>query len=569
MLRIGLTLFLTALNAIWITAFLYMRQHPTEEVVPQKLALQESALDVQKIEISFESRDVHVVLDKKGSNWFLQSPVQWEANVIAVDNLIQQFIFSRPKLSFKLQNTADLNRYGLTLPMCTLKCSTKDKTHTLFFGQIPNADNIYVTESGTNEIFVFDAKFLDALSLPLEKWGHPFLFSFDDPVGITFDTPQKKLYICQEQGHWLFKSPISANVDQAHMEVVCQQLTHLEYVRFLTPEETKLWLSRFNQASENFQLTLQNREKSSTLELLPWDSEKTLYVAQRNHEGPLFLFNSNCIERLLNAQEILRERNLFNLKLQDLNKIVYEIPGHSITLQAIEDNKWELWNRAGLPTESTQKASNSSILSFLNELNALYVEKFIDEAIDLPEPPIADITLSFKDENRHFYFYKQGEDYYLKFEKEPTLFQLAIVDEDLFQKTLDDFRNCLIWDWSSDEKVASFKIIASDGNVVNINPETVDVSLFSSLRAQKWLNGPVQYPLFNAPTYRLEIETVDEQQVRYLYKLEFSDRIGGNLQTARYRDEYFLLPQDWIEALFDILHRPFWESMARTFLMNP
>ena len=569
MLRTGLTVFLMMLNAVWITAFLYMRQHPAEEIVPQKLALQESALDVQKIEISFESRDVHIILDKKGAKWFLQSPVQWEANVIAVDNLIQQFIFSRPKLSFKLQNTADLNRYGLTLPMCTLKCSTKDKTHTLFFGQIPNADNIYVTESGTNEIFVFDAKFLDALSLSPEKWGHPFLFSFDDLVGITFDTPQKKLYLCQEQGRWLFKSPISANVDSSHMEVVSQQLTHLEYLRFLTPEETKLWISRFNQASESFRLSLQNRETSCTLELLPWDSEANLYVAQRNHEGPLFLFSSNCIERLLNAQEILRERNLFNLKLQDLNKIVYETPGHPITLQAIEDNKWELWNHLGAPTENPQKASISSIQGFLSELNALYVEKFIDEPIDFPKPPIADITLSFKDENRHFYFYKQENDYYLKFEKEPTVFQLAIVDETLFQKTLDDFRNRLIWDWSSDEKVVSFKIIASDGTITTINPEEVDVSHFASLRAKKWLNGPVQYPLFNAPTYRLEIETVDAQQVRYLYKLEFSDRIGGNLQTAKYRDEYFLLPQDWIEALFDLLHRPFWESMARTFLTHP
>ncbi|MGX8717123.1 MAG: hypothetical protein ACSW8C_03995, partial [bacterium] len=347
------------------------------------------------------------------------------------------------------------------------------------------------------------------------------------------------------------------------------QLTHLEYLRFLTPEETKLWISRFNQTSESFRLSLQNRETSCTLELLPWDSEANLYVAQRNHEGPLFLFSSNCIERLLNAQEILRERNLFNLKLQDLNKIVYETSGHPITLQAIEDNKWELWNHSGAPTENPQKASISSIQGFLRELNALYVEKFIDESIDFPKPPIADITLSFKDENRHFYFYKQEDDYYLKFEKEPTVFQLAIVDETLFQKTLDDFRNRLIWDWNSNEKVASFKIIASDGTVTTINPEDVDVSRFSSLRAKKWLNGPVQYPLFNAPTYRLEIETVDAQQVRYLYKLEFSDRIGGNLQTAKYRDEYFLLPQDWIEALFDLLHRPFWESMARTFLTHP
>lgn len=568
MLRIGLTFFLALLNTFWIAIFLYMRHHPTEEVISPKLVLQERALDLQKIEINFEAKGSRVVLIKKGQHWFLQEPIEWEANPIAVDNLIQQFVFSKPKLSFKLQNTADLNRYGLALPLCTLKCSINDKLHTLLFGQIPDVDNVYVTETGTNEVFVFGAKFLDALSLTPEKWGHPFIFPWDDLTGITFDTPQKKLYISQEQGHWLFKSPITAPIDAGRMEVINQQLTHLEYLRFLKPEETKNWLSQFDQNTEIYRLTLQYRDKSCTLELLPWESEGEVYVAQRDHAGPLFLFSSNGIERLINAQETLRERSLFNLKIRDVNKIVYSTPAQQMTLQAIENNKWEIWNNTDVPMGNTQKASLAAIRDFLSGLNATYVEKFLDNPTDLPESPITEILLFLNDENRHLYFYKKDEDYYLKFEKEPTVFQLAVVDETLFRKTLDDFRNRLIWVWKPNENISSFKIIASDGTVTNVDPEKLDISCFSHLRAQKWLEGPIQYPLFNALSYRLEIETVDAQQVHYLYKLEFTDRIGGNLQTAKYRDVYFLLPQKWIDALFDILHRPFWENMANTFLFN-
>ena len=205
MLRVGLTFFLALLNALWIAVFLYMKQHPTEEVITPRLALQEDALDLQKIEINFESKEAHTVLVKKNQRWLLQEPLEWEANTIAVDNLMQQFVFSKPKLSFKLQNMADLSRYGLALPLCTLKCSTNDKTHTLLFGQIPDVDNIYVTESGTNDVFVFGTKFLDTLSLTPEKWGHPFIFPWDELKGITLDTSQKKLYIAQEQDHWMFK----------------------------------------------------------------------------------------------------------------------------------------------------------------------------------------------------------------------------------------------------------------------------------------------------------------------------------------------------------------------------
>ena len=569
MLRIGLTFFLMFLNTLWIVVFLYMKQHPVEEVVLPKLVLQESALDLQKIEISFEAKDSHIVLAKKGQQWYLQDPVQWEANPIAVDNLIQQFVFSKPKLSFKVQNPADLNRYGLALPLCTLKCSTNDKIHTLIFGQIPDVENIYVTEAGTNDIFVFGAKFLDALSLTPEKWGNPFIFPWDELRGIAFDMPQKKLYITQEQRRWFFKSPIMATIDANRMEIVNQQLMHLEYSRFLKTEETKNWLSRFNKNDEKYRLTLQYGEKTCMLELLPFGAEKEVYVAQRNQEGPLFLFKSNSIERLINAQETLRERNLFNLKIQDVNKITYRTPIQKMTLQAIEDNKWEIWNNADAPVGNTQKASVRSIRSFLNDLNSIYVEKFLDNVTDFPETPIADITLFFKDDNRHAYFYKQQDDYYLKFEKEPTLFQLAVVDESLFQKTLDDFRNCILWEWKPDEIVLSFKIVASNGAVTHVKPEKVDIKTFSSLHAQKWLEGPLQYPLFNTLSYRLEVETVDAQQVHSLYKLEFFERIGGSLQTAKYRGEYFLLPQSWIDALFDILHRPFWERMAQTFLSTP
>ena len=90
MLRIGLTIFLTLLNTLWIAVFLYMKQHPTEEIVQPRLFLQESALDFQKIEINFESNEANIVLTKKGQQWFLKEPVEWEANPIAVDNLIQQ-----------------------------------------------------------------------------------------------------------------------------------------------------------------------------------------------------------------------------------------------------------------------------------------------------------------------------------------------------------------------------------------------------------------------------------------------------------------------------------------------
>ena len=569
MLRIGLTFLLAFLNALWIAVFLYMKQHPTQEVVPQKLALQESVLDLQKIEIHFESKDPRIVLVKEDSTWFLQDPVNWEANTIAVDNLIQQFVFSKPKFSFKIQNADTLNRYGLTFPFCTLKCYTPHKTHVLLFGKIPDIDNIYVTESSTNEIFVFDTKFLDILLLTPEKWGYPFIFSLNDPKNITFDTPQKKLYIGKEHERWFFKSPISAPIDTKHMDVVIQQLTHLEYVRFLQPEETKVWLARFNQSLDTYKLTLQNSEKSCTIELLPWEIEKNTYVAQRDHKGPLFLFNSNSIERLINAQETLRERNLFDLKIQDLNKITYWTPSNQMTLQAIEAYKWEIWRHTDLSTHNAQKASVVAIRSFLNALNAIYVEQFLDNPTDFSGQLVAEITLSLKDKNRQIYFYQQDENYYLKFDEESTIFKLAIVDTTLFQKTLDDFRNRLIWEWKPSEKISSFKVIASNGTVFQTKPEKVDINCFSSLHAQKWLDGPLQYPILNTSSYRLEIETIDAQNIHYLYKLDFYDRIGGRLQPAKYREHYFLLPPNWINALFNLTHRPLWEDMARTFLQNP
>ena len=566
MLRIGLTIFLMLLNISWFSVWIYMKKHPVENVLPPALSFQQYALDFGKVELHFTQGN-NITFEKIEHKWFITQPMHWEANPIAVDGLLRQLSFVKPKLSFKINAQEELNNYGLTLPFCTLKCSTNEKTFLIYVGHVPNANNIYVKESGSNEIFVFDTHFIDPFTLNLEQWGNPFIFSLNEIDSIAMDTPREKLYICKEQNVWQFKAPITAFVDEDHTKVVCEQLLGLEYLRFLTPEETEQWISAFTQGSSPFTLRLQNNTTLVTLHIFPWNAEKRVYVARRNEEGPLFLFTSTCIERLLNAQETLRKRNVFSLTEKSLHKIVYKNESQQIALQRIDENNWELLDNTPATFVRTRKASLVAIKKLLYDLNQIYVEKFIQSPIDLAGAKRFDLVLSHNDHEQVAHFYQKASTFYLQFDGDDTVFQLAVMDEHLFKMELNDFRKHLIWKWRSDEVLKNIQIKTPDGQVIQMDANCVKKEVLSTLRVKQWLPQKLNYPLFATGEYTLNLETIDNQGIRYLYSFNFSDRIGGNLQCGNYSNEYFLLPQSWIDELFCLIYQPFWQKMSNYYFL--
>lgn len=565
MIRIGLTIFLTLLNISWISFFIYVKRHPSNEKIQPMLTIQTHVFKLNAIEVKFANQGP-ILLNKKDNNWFLETPIQWEANRMVVDNLLQTLANLNPIFSFKIDKTVNLSNYGLSFPFCILKCNTPDGSYTIHLGKANEKNNkIYALETGRNEIFVLDTKLSKSLSLTLEQWGNPFVFSYDRLTNIHFETHHQKLYLAYEQQKWQMKAPVVAATNQQHIEAICQQLLNLECSHFLDAKELEQWLPSFSKGNDNYQLKLQNEAESCELDILPYDLENHIFIGQRNNSGPLFLFKSTVIERLLNPAETLRERVLFDFNMQDIRKIVYTQSDNQFVLQPITQNKWEVVKNQNDNFIGAQKASLNSIKNFIQTLNDIYVEDFIDKPLDLSDFKTTHIVIASADVEKNATFYTKDELTYLKLDNEPTLFQLTLVDDELFNKTFESFQNKILWKWRPDEKLAKISLCEQGKSTVSISPKNLDTHVLSKLEVKQWLAEDIKYPMFYNRTWSMRIETIDDAKVQRIYELKFHDRVSGSLQTGQYLSEKFLFNQDWIDILFQLIYKPYWDKMSNYF----
>ena len=82
------------------------------------------------------------------------------------------------------------------------------------------------------------------------------------------------------------------------------------------------------------------------------------------------------------------------------------------------------------------------------------------------------------------------------------------------------------------------------------------------LQAKKWLKTPVDFHMVPRNPQRIIFTTQTSTQEKRSYELCFWERLNGDFQSGRYDDQTFTLSQDWIDTLFQITHKPYWDKMS-------
>ena len=569
MLRLGLTCFLLLLNGAWISVWFYIKSHPQNISISPELKIQQEAIQIQAIDFNFSEPKTHIQLVKEDRLWKLTYPVEWEANPLAVDQFLKELALLKPLLAFDVKDKKDLENYGLTTPFCTIKCNTQEHTYLLQISTVhASNDKIYVFENETNKIFVLKPQFMESFCRSLEEWSKPFFCTLETIQTLAFDTPQSNLYLQKQAQDWFIKTPVEAKANSSHVETICTQLQTLELKHFLTPSELEKWIPQFASDTQTYHLKISDKQQSNLLKILPDTdvADGKTYIAQRNETGPLFVFKSNVIERLLHAQETLRERNFFDFKLDTINKITYQRDALGITLQAISGEKWEVVETANDSFVQAQKAAPKAIKRFIRLINSLYVEKFLTPN----ELPSLETYTSFKlivtadNKPYHCNFYYQDHTYFLQLENDAAWFQLTLVEPDLAELTAEQFQEKTLWQWEKDEKLVAVEWIKENGENVTVQTHfsAKQLQTLRFLQAKKWLKTPVDFHMVPRNPQRIIFTTQTSTQEKRSYELCFWERLNGDFQSGRYDDQTFTLSQDWIDTLFQITHKPYWDKMS-------
>lgn len=412
-MRTKVTLVLLFLNVV---LFYYISHFEIREIdkLPGKIVYGSEIASID----SFARKDrsgVAVLLEKRGSNWWLTKPYEWPANPNAISGIISELQHLNHETSFTVadlaKNGQSLGDYGLINPVLTFTFVSGGKSYETKVGNTtPVANRLYLLSPDGSRIHVVGSSLLDRLELSLDSLRSPSIFSIPlfEIRSLSIQTTAK-VRLRRDGERWSLEAPIQTRADKNAVNTTVNALNSLQAVKFLEARDaTDLALTGL--ATPILQVTLEGNARWETLLLgrpvaetaRPVRSEggtiypPIYYYAKFADKPAVFITSlpsaplegskSTLLESLLGAQEKLRDAHILDFDPHGVTAITLAAPGQpELNLHRLEaaagTEAWQLISRNGnSQAPQTIPADTTLIAELLKKLDLLSAQKFISDA---------------------------------------------------------------------------------------------------------------------------------------------------------------------------------------------
>ena len=615
-MRYKFTLILLGLNilAFGLIAYLNQKTNPLENSAGGLAAqIGREIIEADKIKLSGSGLDQPRILTRSGSNWQISEPMQWKANYFAIQRILNQLQFIEEEATFsvdEISNTGQsLADYGLENPLIELTIFEGEDSLRLSIGALTEVgNNVYLLGPDRKRIFVVSREVIDGLLVDLSDLRNREIFNIPvfevtelsvqiKPSGES-NNGDLKVRLANATGKWRFEAPLSAEADPALVSETINTLASLKVRRFIEPGASDPILHGLD--SPFMRITLHGNKRRQTLLIgnsdpaTPDDRNPQFFA--RLEENPIaFTVDARPFEKLLQAQESLRERNFMQFDQAGLNAIHITENGLQIRLQKIETGDWQVLESAGNGQIQPRRADPAVMESLIKDLQQMRAKAFVIDApntVDLERlgfnAPRRVVSLQFdtgeplilelahpEDENVKLYARTAAKNSIYEVERRPTLQLIPLNTLHYRNRNIDTLPQAAIiqsfalTDLESNETVASYQLESAEtwASVIDsLKPAEANAvsTLLSSLRkfeVQSYLRDQYSsaYQLDAEKSipwaYRLTANVLlpggETQQTKKL-EYVFTDRLSGTLQIggSKAQNSIFGLRLDLIEALY-------------------
>lgn len=301
-------------------------------------------------------REERKFVQSSQGQWLLKSPIEWPANIFAVEQLLGEIQFLDKETSFPLSDLRrsgqDLADYGLDEPVFEITLEGRGRSETIRIG-LPIGQNTryYLKTADEKDIWVIGRELPTLLITDISHYRSSDIFSRDFSelktvtVQIT-DPGDVRVRINRRNGGWDFETPIQTAADSFMVEAVLQRILDLEATKFfpegtLSPSDTGLGSPglrvTFEFAQDRKTLLIGNRFSSDQ-----GDEAEDLRYARLQSNPTVFLIANESLAGLRHAQESLRETRFLSFDESQVNTIRISEGNTDLTLQQLENGDWQL-----------------------------------------------------------------------------------------------------------------------------------------------------------------------------------------------------------------------------------
>ncbi len=387
-MKFRLTVFLFLAN-LFVLFFIWSLERKKE---PSLAQIQMPPFTV--LEISGRNIDKPRMLKFEENRWHIVSPINWKANLYAVNRIKTQIEFLDRKTSFSkkeaLSSGHTLAEYGLDVPAYKLRYGNGETMNSIVIGKNTSVGNrFYILDESTDSIIVVDKAFVEGLVQDMERLRDQSVFTLPRfevnafsvrlPVSKSANGKSEFKYIGlkKDSGAWKFETPIVANADIAEVEAFIGDICKTAIVDFNLPDGEK---TGFELSALPTTITLQGTSRREVL-MLGSVSKDGKYVYARLESNPtIFAVNSSILRKFDNIQTTLRDKNIFSSNPSRITGIDISENGKVLKLRKLTSGKWDVIATASDGKVITQEADYSSINKLLLCLENVKARRFVTDA---------------------------------------------------------------------------------------------------------------------------------------------------------------------------------------------
>lgn len=390
-MRFKTTIFLLAANAALFLCIWSLERDATEEAAPSA-----PSAPFTRLEISGKGIDKPRILELANNRWTITSPVNWRANLFAVNRIRNQLEFLDRETGFSLDEMAkhghDLAEYGLDDPVYVFRYGNGERMQTLKIGKnAPVGNRVYMLDEAGKRIVVVGRDFVNGLIVDIERLRNQNVFdiprfevsavSIRLPVENSASQPNatfRRVGLVRDAGKWKFETPISADADPREVENFLNEICQATARDFDDDSPAK---TGFDLGALPSSITLEGTNRRQVLLLGPPAGNGGSRIYARLEDNPtVFTVDAAVFKNLASLQDTLREKSFFKFDPGGVVGIDVSRGGTSVNLRKLRTGVWDAigGSKNGEPVSAA--ADVGIVNDLLVKLGRVRARQFVSDA---------------------------------------------------------------------------------------------------------------------------------------------------------------------------------------------
>ena len=388
-MRFRLTLFLLILNAALFFGIWSLERSDSEGGDKPHASIAFSVLQIEGKNIEKPR-----ILKLENNRWRIVSPIDWPANLFAVNRIKNQLEFLDKEASFSLDEVKkhghSLSEYGLDDPAYVFKYGNEKKMYALKIGKsAPIGDRIYMLDENGNRIIVVDKEFVDSLIVDIERLRQQFIFEIPRfevsafSIRLSVETSDasgkmnfRRIGLIKDGGKWKFETPIVADADTREVNAFLDDICQLSASGFNSVSADN---AGFDVSALPATITIQGTNRRQVLLLGGKTKDGSQVYAHLENNPTIFTLDASILKKISDIQTTLREKSFLRFDINQTVGIDISKDGKSLKLRKLKSGVWDVIGSGSDGQTLTSNADLALVNNLLSRLEKAKARQFVND----------------------------------------------------------------------------------------------------------------------------------------------------------------------------------------------